>query len=121
MLKKLLLVASIIYTLTLLTVCLINLNNAPKIEISHGDKIFHFLTYCVLTVLWVYTFVLNFNWPKKKSILVAGIGAVLFGMLIEVLQGSLTSTRTFDYYDALANSLGALTMSLLLIKKRIVS
>ena len=117
MLKKLIFVAAIVYTLSLLIVCLINLKDAPKVEITHGDKIFHFLAYCVLTLLWVSTFVMNFNWPKRKSILTAGIGAIIFGIFIEVLQGSMTATRAFDYYDILANSLGALLTTLVLMKK----
>ena len=37
----------------------------------------------------------------KVSVLV-----ILFGMLIEVLQGTLTTYRTPDWYDILANSIG---------------
>lgn len=117
MLKNLIFFASILYTLALLTVCLITLRNLPNIGVSHGDKIFHFLAYCVFTLLWFYTFVLKFEWPKKKAILVAVSGAVLYGILIEVLQGSVTISRSFDYYDALANSLGAIITSLILMAK----
>ncbi|MEP1488136.1 MAG: VanZ family protein [Algibacter sp.] len=89
----------------------------PDIGVSHGDKIFHFLAYCVLTFLWTYTFILKFKWSQKKAILVAAFGAMLYGILIEVLQGSVTTSRSFDYYDALANSLGAIITSLILMVK----
>ena len=119
-LKNLIFFASILYTLALLTVCLISLKNLPDVGVSHGDKIFHFLAYCVFTLLWVYTFILKFKWTKKKAILVAVIVAMLYGILIEVLQGTVTTVRSFDYYDALANSLGALITALVLkVKNRI--
>ena len=117
MLKNIVFFSSISYTLALLTVCLITLNNLPDIGVSYGDKIFHFFAYCLLTLLWVYTFTLKFKWPQKKAMLVAVFGAVLYGILIEVLQGSVTTSRSFDYYDALANSLGALLTSVVLMLK----
>lgn len=118
MLKKVIFVTAVLYTFVLLTVCLINLNQAPKIGVRHVDKIFHFLAYCVLTLLWVYTFILNFKWSKKKAVFIGGGAAILFGIFIEVLQGSVTTTRAFDYYDILANSLGALITALVLAKKQ---
>jgi VanZ family protein len=116
-LKNIIFLASIVYTFALLTVCLITLRNLPDIGVSHGDKIFHFLAYGMFTLLWVYTFILKFEWHKKKAILFAASGAVLYGILIEVLQGSVTTSRSFDYYDALANSLGAVAMGLILMVK----
>lgn len=40
--------------------------------------------------------------------------AILFGIFIEVLQGSLTSTRSFDYYDVLANTTGVIIAAIML-------
>lgn len=119
MLKNSIFFISILYTLVLLTVCLITLNNLPDIGVSNADKIFHVLAYCVFTFLWAYTFILKFGIGNKKAILFAAIGAMLYGILIEVLQGSLTTARAFDYYDAVANSLGALIASILLLFKKL--
>ena len=114
MLKKLLLVASIIYTLALLTVCLINLNNAPKIEISHGDKIFHFLAYFIFTWLWFNTFLYRFHFKKNKSILLSILVSVTFGIVIEVLQHLITTSRGFDILDIFANILGVIISAFLI-------
>lgn len=119
MLKNGVFFVSICYTAALLIVCLITLNNLPIIRMSHGDKIFHFIAYFILTFLWVYTFILKFGMSYNKAVVVAVTGAVLYGILIEVLQGGLTKSRTFDYYDALANSLGAILVSTILLLKKI--
>lgn len=112
MLKKLTPIITTIYSLALLTVSLATLNNVPDIGISFGDKIFHFLAYFVLTLLWFYTFLYTFKLKNKRAIFFAVILSVLFGIIIEVLQGSITVSRSLDVYDAVANSLGALLASM---------
>lgn len=108
MLKRYSLFLTIAYTLALLWVSLVSLKNMPKVEVNYGDKIFHFLAYAVLSFLWFFVFYVKMEQTKKKSIWSAVFLAIIFGIIIEVLQGTLTTYRAFDVYDALANSLGAL-------------
>ncbi|NJX16067.1 VanZ family protein [Tamlana crocina] len=118
MLKKLILLATILYTLALTLVCLIRLNNLPDVGVSFGDKIFHFLAYSVLTLLWFGTFLFYTSAGRSKAILYATVFAVIFGIIIEVLQDTMTDFRSLDIYDMIANSLGALlTAGTLWIKK----
>lgn len=114
MLKKLTPVITIVYSLALIIVSLVKINNVPDIGISFGDKIFHFLAYFVLTLLWFYTFLYFFKFKSKKAIFFAAILSVLFGMIIEVLQENMTASRSLDVYDAVANTLGALLASTVL-------
>ncbi len=114
MLKKVILVVTISYTIFLAVVSLIKLDNLPDINVSFGDKIFHFGAYAVLAFLWFYTFLLQFKVAFKKAIFRAVIFSILFGIILEVLQGSMTAYRALDVYDALANSLGALLASLVI-------
>ncbi|APY12800.1 hypothetical protein BWZ22_08350 [Seonamhaeicola sp. S2-3] len=95
-------------------VSLIRLNNLPDIKVSFGDKIFHFIAYAVLTILWFYSFLFSFKFKMKKALLLAALLSVIFGIIIELLQGSMTDYRALDMYDALANTLGVLLASLLL-------
>ncbi|MDB4098780.1 VanZ family protein, partial [Polaribacter sp.] len=44
---------------------------------------------------------------KKKKLLVIAC-CILLGVIIEISQSTLTSYRTGDYYDVIANSLGVL-------------
>ena len=108
MLKKLALIAAIIYSMVLTFVSLMKLTNVPNIGVSFGDKIFHFLAYFVLAFLWFEAFIYNFSFNKRKAIVYASIFSVLFGIVIEVLQYLLTTYRSLDIYDVFANTSGVL-------------
>nr|WP_037322033.1 VanZ family protein [Salegentibacter sp. Hel_I_6] len=74
------------------------------------DKLLHFVAYFGLLLLWKVYFILKSkpeSQYKSNLLKLAGL-AILFGMLIEVLQGVLTSYRKPDWYDVLANSTGVL-------------
>ncbi|AUS07264.1 hypothetical protein C1A40_04935 [Tamlana carrageenivorans] len=109
--------ATVSYTVLLATVCLITIKQVPDIGVSYGDKIFHFLAYGLLTILWFATFLLTFKITKKSAVGYALIFAVVFGIIIEVLQGTLTVSRSLDVYDMVVNTLGALLASFILIVK----
>jgi len=113
-LKRLIFLAALGYAISLGTVSLMTLNNLPDIKISFADKIFHFLAYSVFAVIWYYAFSYSYNFKKQKAILYAFGLAVLFGIVIEVLQDTMTASRALDVYDALANTLGALIASIIL-------
>lgn len=120
MLKKFALIIAISYSLVLAFVSLIKLNNLPDIGVSFGDKIFHFLAYCVLAFLWFNPFVNTYNFKKKKAIYFSILISVVFGIIIEVLQETITVSRALDIYDVLANTVGVLTASLILWVKHIL-
>ena len=67
-----------------------------------GDKVQHLLGYFVLAAVAVQVF------AGRKALLRAGGGLVAMGVLIEIAQGTLTTTRAMDPWDALANTLGVL-------------
>jgi VanZ family protein len=77
----------------------------PKtnIKISNIDKLYHSFAYFTLTISWLLSF---YKKPEKKYVIV--IGCIILGIIIEVLQGTLTIYRTGDYLDVLANSFGVL-------------
>lgn len=114
MLKKSALVFAIVYTVTLTLACLMSLEDMPKVDVSNGDKIFHFGAYAVFTILWYASFLFNFKLTKKKALLYSTVFAVTFGIVIEVLQDTMTDYRAMDIYDVIANSLGALLTALIL-------
>ena len=118
MLKKALLFLSITYTVALTVVCLININDFPKVEIDYSDKIFHCLTYLVLNLLWFNTFLFYFNIIKSKALWYAAGFSFVFGIVIEVLQGTLTVNRSADIYDVFANSFGVLLAVIIITLKQ---
>ncbi|WP_298498269.1 VanZ family protein [uncultured Algibacter sp.] len=114
MLKKAAFIVALGYAITLGTVSLITLKDLPDVHISFADKIFHFLAYSIFALLWYLAFFYTFNLKKNKALIYAFILAVIFGIIIEILQDTMTVTRALDVYDALANTLGALIASVLI-------
>jgi VanZ family protein len=120
-LKKGIFLITILYTLALLVVCLYPFKKLPDVGVSYADKLFHSFTYIILSFLWFETLVLYFKIDKIKAILYASIIAIIFGIIIEVLQGALTASRQADINDVLANSSGVVfTASVLWLKNRII-
>lgn len=108
MLKTYSFVITILYSIALATVCLVPINDIIKVEISFGDKIFHSLAYIVLTALWYTAFFFKFHYSKKKALLYAIIVSIVFGIIIEILQGTVTRYRSSDINDVFANTIGVL-------------
>lgn len=76
---------------------------SSNINVKNIDKLYHFFAYFTLTSTWLFTF---YKKPNRKYVIV--FCCILFGIIIEILQGSLTNYRTGDYLDVLANSLGVI-------------
>ncbi|GGZ74136.1 VanZ family protein [Algibacter mikhailovii] len=117
MLKKLILISAIGYTIVLATLSLVRLNNLPDGGISFADKIFHCLAYALLTLFWFAVCAWTLNVRKKSAFVSVIIFAILFGIIIEVLQHTMTDYRELDVYDILANTLGVMLASLILFFK----
>ncbi|WP_298550033.1 VanZ family protein [uncultured Algibacter sp.] len=120
MLRKGAFLAAVGYSIILVTISLITLHDLPNVKISFADKIFHFLAYGVFVILWYLAFFYTFSLKKKKAIVYAFVFAVIFGIVVEILQGTLTVSRALDTYDALANTLGALIASFVLWIKNVL-
>ncbi|WP_262710884.1 VanZ family protein [Maribacter algarum] len=83
--------------------------HVSRFNIPHADKIVHFVFYFVACILG--TFFLRErtkgNLPFKKAVVIMILGTIFFGILMEVLQYSMTVTRTGDLLDGLANTTGS--------------
>lgn len=75
----------------------------PPVDISNLDKIEHSLAYLVLCFSWLLSRDLKFRSVPYAIVLVA---CLVFGIIIEVLQGCLTTYRSASLLDVAANSLG---------------
>ena len=117
MLKTYFFVITILYSIALTVLCLIELNGVIEVNISFGDKIFHSLSYIVLTVLWYYTLYYNFKFNKRTALIYAVVLSVIFGIVIEILQGVVTTYRSSDINDVFANSFGAILAAVVIAVK----
>ena len=105
LLKDKTLVIAIFVTISILYLSLVKVPKYP-ITISHLDKWQHGIAYFTLTFFWLFTF-----YKKKKKYPIV-FCCILFGILIEVLQYTITNYRTGDYFDVIANSGGVVIGSL---------
>ncbi|TXE06743.1 hypothetical protein ES711_12375 [Gelidibacter salicanalis] len=102
----------IAYAAILLVLSLATLGNIQNLGSTFDDKIYHSGAYFVLTIL-VYNYL---NTLKNKNALVFALAAAaIYGVLMELFQNYLTSTRTFDVYDMIANVFGAIFAVLLVV------
>ncbi len=112
---------AITWTVLITVASLVSFNSVPKVNIPGNDKVVHFLFYSVFVILW--SFALLKSYFKLKYDFLIVVFAISYGMIIEVLQDVLTQTREADFYDVLANSLGALVgfVGLYCVKNKIFS
>lgn len=80
-------------------VCLMPPPPLPPLP-RNSDKIHHLLAYFALAAAAVQIY------RRGAMLWLVGLGLVAMGIAIEVMQGTLTSTRAADPYDALANAIG---------------
>ncbi len=116
MLRKLLLLVAVIYTLALVIASLINLNGVPSLGSSFDDKIYHIVAYMILALFWLFYFK---PFKTKYIPLFVLFALVLLGYLLELLQYLVNPNRTYDTYDLIANTIGALIGTFIAIKLNI--
>jgi VanZ family protein len=89
-------------TLSVICLSLIKMpHNPTKITFANIDKVYHGIAYFTLSFSWLIAY---YKKPEKKRIII--IGCIIFGIIIELLQSTLTNYRTGDYLDVIANSSG---------------
>lgn len=97
------------WTVLIAILCLISFRNLPTIKISGIDKYVHFTFHFVFVILWgCYTIVKRKNFGIKELVVTVLVSFV-YGVIIEVAQELLTTTRHADVQDVLANIVGAIT------------
>ncbi len=81
--------------------CLLPGPDLPKVP-DGFDKIEHLLAFALLSVAAVQLY------ATRRALCIAALGLVALGIAIELAQGSLTSTRSMDAWDAMADACGVL-------------
>lgn len=89
-----------------------NLHTPVWWEFPNSDKIIHGLLYMFLTFVMATA---QLRQLKKINYLITIVFPLIFGSIMEVLQYYLTTQRSAEWFDLLANSLGILTAVVLLI------
>ena len=76
----------------------------PLINIPEIDKIVHFVMY--FSLMSVIILEHRKTIKSNSRLFLTGLIPLLYGILIEVLQATVTTTRSASVYDALANTAG---------------
>jgi len=84
----------------------VSLGYDRPIKISHLDKIEHAIAYFFLGVSWLVVSTVYKTKFSKKRIVV--FGCIIYGIIIEILQETITLQRTADILDVLADIVGVL-------------
>lgn len=123
LMRKTLLAGALIYTIVIGAGSLIHppqvLEEAPR----NSDKLVHASAYFLFCIIWfLYLYLSKQSRTFKRALSIAIIWSLLYGMVIELLQLELTTYRTGDFLDMLANSTGILLAALALhfLKNRLI-
>jgi VanZ family protein len=120
-LKKTLFGLAISWTLLIAFLCLVTFSKLPSLRVSGVDKYVHATLHFVFTLFWGSYISLKQNEIKIPKILRVVMLSILYGIVIEILQETITTTRHADILDVLANFTGtllALAVFILLKKKK---
>ena len=80
--------------------------------LNFTDKIVHFGAYFVLTFLWGRYFLLaNSAKSTNRILFYVALGVLFYGIIIEVLQSTVTKNRSGELADIVANVLGIVVAS----------
>lgn len=107
--------ALIIAIAVTVAIAVLSLSAVPKLNlelgIKSGDKYLHFIAYFVLSSSWYFT--LKDKISEKVFKIFVPLGLILYGIILEGLQSGLTTYRTGDMYDAIANTAGVIAALIL--------
>ena len=102
--------ALLLAVLATVAIASFSLGKVPRLnlglDVKSGDKYLHILAYFVLTTSWM--FALRDRIGKSVFKIFVPLALILYGIILEALQSGLTSYRTGDVYDAMANTIGVL-------------
>jgi hypothetical protein len=112
--------ALILAVLATILIGLLSLSAVPKLniglDIKSGDKYLHFIAYFGLSTIWY--FALRDKIQKRLFNFFVPLALIFYGIILEGLQSGITTYRTGDIYDALANTVGVIVS--LVVFKRII-
>ena len=113
---------AIVWTITITALSLVSLKGVVEFGFSFGDKLAHGFVYFIFTIFWFFAFSrgITNTFFQKNAIIASAIFAILYGICIEIMQGTLVTNRQCDWQDAVANTIGTI-LAIVLIKYIVVN
>jgi len=106
---------ALIWTCSILLLCLEPASDLPKIEINNVDKLAHFTFHFVFIILWYLYFKSATNKINYQTPVILFLVSLVFGIGIEWSQQVLTTSRKGDVLDVISNISGAFTALVILL------
>ncbi len=77
-------------------------------DLANIDKVVHLVLFFVLMILTTCGFARQYRFHQLRlhSIVTAFCLCITYGLLLEIIQGTILTDRHFDLFDAMANSIG---------------
>ncbi len=83
----------------------------PVVRFPHADKAAHVVMYAALAMAFFHA--LEPQWRAKiRGAIIVIVSVSLYGLVMEIAQSLLTTMRSMEMLDALANTVGALLATL---------
>ena len=106
---------ALIWTFSVLLLCLEPASDLPKIEINNVDKLAHFSFHFVFIILWYLYFKSATKIINYKTPVILFFASLVFGIGIEWSQQVLTTSRKGDVLDVISNIAGAFSALVILL------
>lgn len=107
--KYLLFLVALLWTGIVSFFCLVNSNEIPVINIPNLDKCIHTFFHFVFTFVWFLFFSKHLQIDSVfRPLMYSVILSFVFGITIEILQNLITTTRSADVLDIVANMVGSI-------------
>ena len=113
--KNILILIGLIYVSLITFGSLSSSNNISMLDFKHLDKVIHLISYAILCLI---IFLIFETFKTKASIWFAFLFPTAYGIFIEILQLTITTSREFSLLDILFNTFGILIMTALIILKK---
>ncbi|WP_268848769.1 VanZ family protein [Flavobacterium aestivum] len=107
--KFLLFVIALFWTGIVAYFCLVESSEIPTIDIPNLDKCIHTFFHFVFTLVWFLYLRKQLQYSNViRPLFYSFLFSLIFGIIIEFLQQLCTTTRSADFFDFIANAIGAL-------------
>ena len=120
--RKLYFFIAIFLTLIIGWGSLVTIGDSMPSTIIISDKAIHIIAYFLLTLSWLFFY--KKESKKLKISIIILVVIFIYGIIIEVLQGTVTENRQLEAYDLLANLTGiilALTVFKQVLQKKLLN
>ena len=115
------LICSVIWTVIIFILCSTPGKYVPTahwLDLLSFDKLVHVSMFFILTSLWLCYFISKYT-ITPSTVSAVFIGCVAYGGLLEIMQATLFSQRSGDWFDFIANTVGCLIALYFFRKKKL--